>query len=269
MTLYERHKEILNQLQREQIVYTSQLRDQFLTSFETIRKDLQCLEEQGLLKRIHGGAVPADEEEVLQNIAVPSLPLPENFLRRRKSRIEQKRQIAHKACEFIQEGTCIALDTGTTSYELCLLLLERFQKLTIVTNSMINAMVLSQNPNFTVIVTGGIVSQEKALVSEFVTPVLDNINIETMFLTTCGIDPRTGIAEQTVGEISIHKKMAARSRQLIVLADSSKFSMQASFHAYDFCEIYCIITDWLLEEEIQAEYEKIGVPILIAQQKPQ
>src|SRR5699024_12412995 len=56
----------------------------------------------------------------------------------------------------------------------------------------------------------------------------------TMFLTTCGIDPRTGIAEQTVGEISIHKKMAARSRQLIVLADSSKFSMQASFHAYDF-----------------------------------
>ena len=265
MTLYERHKKILSRLYQDQIVYTSQLKGQFHTSFETIRKDLQYLESQGLLKRIHGGAVPADEEEMLQKTGVPVLPLPEDFLRRRKNHSIQKQQIAKKACEFIQEGTCIALDTGTTSYELCLLLLERFQKLTIVTNSMINAMILSQNPDFTVIVTGGIVSREMALISEFIAPVLDNLNIETMFLTTCGIDPRTGIAEQTVGEISIHKKMAARSRQLIVLADSSKFSMQASFHAYDFREIHCIITDELLDKEIQADYRKIGVAILIAQ----
>ncbi len=199
MTLYERHREILALLQKEQMIYSSQLKEQFHTSFETIRKDLQYLEAQGLLKRIHGGAVPASENNFPPNLHVPSLPFPDNFLQRRKNYVKQKQQIANKACEFIQEGTCIGLDNGSTSYELCLFLLKRFRKLTIVTNSMINALVLSQNPDFTVIVTGGIVSSEKALIAEFVTPALDNINIETMFLTTCGIDSRTGIAEQTVG----------------------------------------------------------------------
>ena len=264
MILHERHQEILDLLFQDGIVYTSQLKERFNTSFETIRKDLQYLEKQGLLSRIHGGAVPAAQAP-LQAFSFPSLPLPQDFLKRCHNHREQKRQIAAKACEFISENTCIALDTGTTSYELALLLLERFSKLTIVTNSMINALLLSQNPGFTVIVTGGIVShQEKALVSELAMPMLQNINIDIMFLTTCGIDIKTGIAEQTMEEIAIHKHMACRSRQLMILADSSKFSRSASFHAYHFQEISSIITDVCLSKDIIRQYEEAGVNLVIA-----
>ena len=74
----------------------------------------------------------------------------------------------------------------------------------------------------------------------------------------------TGIAEQNMEEISIHKHMARRSRRLIVLADSSKFSRSASFHAYHFEEISSIITDDQLDEEIARKYRKSGVDLIIA-----
>ena len=265
MILHERHREILNQLFSDGVVYTSRLKDQFGTSFETIRKDLKYLEEQGLLARVHGGAVPVSQPDAPAVSAFPSLPLPLDFLKRCRNHREQKQQIAAKACQLIQENTCIALDTGTTSYELAGLLMERFTRLTIVTNSMVNALLLSQKSEFTIIVTGGIVShQEKALISELAVPMLQNLNIDIMFLTTCGIDLKTGIAEQNMEEISIHKHMACRSRRLIVLADSSKFSRSASFHAYHFEEISSIITDDQLDEEIARKYRKLGVDLVIA-----
>lgn len=266
MILHERHQEILNLLLSEGVVYTSQLKDRFKTSFETIRKDLQYLEQQGLLARVHGGAVPVNQPAASQAVsAFPSLPLPIDFLKRCRNHREQKQQIAAKACEYIRENTCIALDTGTTSYELAALLIERFSRLTIVTNSMVNALFLSQKPEFTIIVTGGIVShQEKALVSELAMPMLQNVNIDIMFLTTCGIDLKTGIAEQNMEEITIHKHMARRARQLIVLADSSKFSRSASFHAYHFQEITSIITDDLLDKKTADQYREMGVDLVIA-----
>ena len=73
-----------------------------------------------------------------------------------------------------------------------------------------------------------------------------------------------GIAEQNMEEISIHKHIARRSRRLIVLADSSKFSRSASFHAYHFEEISSIITDDQLDEEIARKYRKSGVDLVIA-----
>ena len=265
MILHERHREILNLLSASGIVYTSQLKERFGTSFETIRKDLQYLEQQGLLARVHGGAVPASDTPPSPQPTVPSLALPPEFLNRYRNHGEQKHQIALKACELIQENTCIALDTGTTSYELSLLLLERFSKLTIVTNSMINAFLLSQNPGFTVIVTGGIISsREKALISELAFPMLEHVNIDIMFLTTCGIDLETGIAEQTMEEIAIHKKMAQRSKKLVVLADSSKFSRSASFHAYDIQEISSIITDTGLDPSVILSCRSKGIELIIA-----
>ena len=264
MILHERHKKILDQLFSDGIVYTAELKDKFNTSFETIRKDLQYLEKEGLLSRVHGGAVPVSEPGNSAS-AFPSLPLPVDFLKRINNNREQKQQIARKACSFIKEKSCIALDTGTTAYELTLLLLERFESLTIITNSMINALILSKNPNFTVIVTGGIVShKEKALVTNLTDSLLHNINIDIMFLTTCGIDIDTGIAEQSLDEIAIHKAMAKRTKQLILLADSSKFSRSALFHAYGFDEVSAIITDSGLSGETADKYREKGVPIIIA-----
>ena len=264
MILHERHKKIMDLLFCQGIVYTSDLKEKFGTSFETIRKDLQYLEKEGLVKRVHGGAVPAGEPEK-DDAAFPTLPLPDDFLKRLNNNREQKQQIARKACGFIKEKSCIALDAGTTAYELTLILMERFNSLTIITNSMINALMLSKKPDFTVIVTGGVVShREKALVTNLTDSLLHNINIDIMFLTTCGIDINTGIAEQTLDEIAIHKAMAKRSKQLILLADSTKFFRSALFHAYGFDEVSAIITDDRLSDETAEEYRKKDVPIIIA-----
>ena len=264
MILHERHKKIMDLLFSQGIVYTSELKDRFGTSFETIRKDLLYLEGEGLLSRVHGGAVPVSSPGNGAS-AFPSLPLPVDFLKRISSHREEKQLIARRACGFIKERSCIALDAGTTAYELTLLLLERFDSLTVITNSMINALILSQKPDFTVIVTGGVVShREKALVSGLTDSFLSGINIDIMFLTTCGVDIDTGIAEQSLDEIAIHKAMAKRAKQLILLADSSKFSRTALFHAYGFDEVSAIITDEGLSGETAERYIKNGVPIIIA-----
>lgn len=268
MLLHQRQEQILSMLEEKGIVYTAQLQKEFHCSFETIRKDLRDMEHKKLLTRVHGGATPfrPDSQDSAAPSASPLLPLPSDFRKRCMRQRAQKEEIARYACTLIQDGCCVALDSGTTSYILATFLVKRFKKLTIVTNSLINAFVLSENSGFTVIVTGGILSdKEKSLFSEYAFPMLDHINIDLMFLTTCGIDLKMGIAEQDPKEVAIHKKMTQRCKRLVVLADSSKFTLSASFHAYDFSEIESIITDSLLPEDTKKRYEERGIRVLTPQ----
>lgn len=259
MLLIYRHQAILDMLSDKGMVRTSELMKLFETSFETIRKDLLYLEKKGYLTRVHGGAVPITA--VSGDFAL-NLPMPESFLKRHSNHLEQKRSIARAACGYVKEGMCIAIDTGTTSYELSLMLMKQFEHLVIVTNSMLNAMVLSHKKTFNVIVTGGIISSgEQALVSDLALLLLDHVNIDIMFLTTCGISPETGVAEQSLEEIKVHKKMAEQASHLMILADSSKFSKKAFFHIYGLDEIECIITDEGLPDSEWEIYRSRGVEV--------
>lgn len=106
---------------------------------------------------------------------------------------------------MVEEGHVMALDYGSTSQVLAQALAARFQRLTVVTNSIQNALLLADKPGFTVILTGGVLSRdEHTLVNDFPTGILDYVHVDILFLTVTGIDPMAGFTDQRPGKSGAH-----------------------------------------------------------------
>ncbi len=133
----ERKTKIEDMLKRHASVTTSELTEAFGVSVETIRRDLEYMESQGLLKRVHGGAV-----------AMRRLQSYTSLSGRRREHQPEKHSLALKACSYIKEGDFIALDAGSTTYELAALLGERFRALTVLTHSLEVMKILEEKENF-------------------------------------------------------------------------------------------------------------------------
>lgn len=259
MLAEQRYMKIIEKLNNDGIVKTSELKNEFNTSSETIRKDLEYLEQAGHLNRVHGGAIANTSNKEKQN---------ENFVSfniRQNQNTVVKHSIAITATNFIKEGQSIALDSGTTSFEVAKVLKDKFKKLTIVTNSLMNAMELAKNPGFTVIATGGVLTaDEHSFVSDFATLILDKINIDTMFLTTCGVSLENGITDQRMDEVKIHNKMMQASKQIIVLADNSKFEEVSLIKVCNLSDIDVIVTDEKINKDLLQIYRDKGYNLVIS-----
>ena len=135
MLAKQRYTKILELLDKDGIVHTAELVKLMGVSSETIRKDLEYLDSQGRLSRVHGGAVPADSGKPAD--------IPGGYISlqiRNSQNLEQKAAITSKAAGLVSEGQVIALDYGSTSQMMALVLKERFRNLTVVTNSIQNAL---------------------------------------------------------------------------------------------------------------------------------
>lgn len=260
MLVEQRYAKILEKLKINGIVKTADLKRELNASSETIRKDLTYLDEAGYLNRIHGGAVIRDNPQLGSNkddfIA---------FAVRQSQNCDMKRAIAISAANLIQEGQSVALDSGTTSFELAKVLKEKFNKLTIVTNSLINAYELVDKEGFTVIATGGILTaDENSFVSDFATLILDKINVDIMFLTTCGVSLENGITDQRMDEVIVHNKMRDCSKKVVVLADNTKFGAISLIRVCDLDDIDFIVTDANIDMDLAEKFKQSGHNIIIA-----
>lgn len=132
----ERRIQITEMLNRRSSVTVTELTDTFQVSLETIRRDLEYLEKQGALKRVHGGAITVHKMQSYTSLSS-----------RVSEHREEKRKLALASLPYIREGDRIALDTGSTSFELASLLCERYSRLTIVTNSLEVFQILSEKRN--------------------------------------------------------------------------------------------------------------------------
>lgn len=154
----ERKAKIADMLKRRPSVTTSELTETFGVSLETIRRDLECMESHGQLKRVHGGAIAVGR---LQNYT--------SLSGRRREHLTEKHSLALKACSYIKEGDFIALDAGSTTYELAVLLGERFHGVTVLTHSLELMEILGDKENIRIILAGGSswvkkVSMQKAII---------------------------------------------------------------------------------------------------------
>ena len=250
MLAKQRYNKILELLDKDGIVHTAELVKLMGVSSETVRKDLEYLDNQGRLSRVHGGAVPVD------NGTTPDMPGGYISLQIRNSQhLEQKSAITAKAASMVAEGQIIALDYGSTSQMMALTLKERFNRLTVVTNSIQNALILAENPGITIILTGGVLNRDEyTLVNDF-SATLESIHIDIMFMTVTGIDPVVGCTDQRLSEIRIQNQLHQSASRTIVLADSSKFGKASLIKICPFEEIDTIITDGgitpLMEEKIR------------------
>ena len=258
MLLEQRQEEIVQLLMKEKSVKTSTLCGMFSASRETIRRDFEALEGQGMLKRIHGGAMRMDSSP-------DSAPAYTSFDQRKTEHSQSKEKVALEAADHIAEGQVIALDCGTTSHELARVIKNRFRKLTVVTNSLIIANELADAEGISLISTGGIYNpEEKAYFSDMATLILSHINIDILFLTTCGISANRGITYQRMEDLVVQNKFMEASDETIVIADSSKLGENTLVRMCGIEQVSMIITDASASAEQVAAFEEAGIHVVIS-----
>ena len=259
MLAKKRYSIILEMLERDGTVHTAELVEALGVSSETVRKDLEELDRQGRLRRIHGGAVPLQQPEAPAPMVGYVALSTRNTLH-----MEEKQRIARRAAAMVEEGQVVALDYGSTSQVLAQALAARFQRLTVVTNSIQNALILADKPGFTVILTGGILSRdERTLVNDFPTGILNHVHVDILFLTVTGIDPVAGLTDQRLGEISMQNQMRNAASRVIVAADSSKFGRASLVRICPISAVEAIVTDGGVDPDQAAAVESCGAKLII------
>ena len=157
MLAEQRYQKIINLMQTDGSVKVADLKKKMGVSPETVRRDLENMEAQGLIRRTRGGAFLADKEEMPGERTIQY----QNFSARERENLESKVEIAEFAVRFIKEGQSIALDSGTTAYELARVIKRTFRSLTVVTNSIAILNELADAKGITLIATGGVYRPEE------------------------------------------------------------------------------------------------------------
>lgn len=248
----ERKQHILKLLKEQGWVDVQGLNQLLGVSESTIRRDLNELEESRLLKRTHGGAVP-----------VTPVNHEPTFEAKSGSGKEVKRALAVRAAEEIREGDVIILDSGTTMLYLAIEL-KRFNRLTVITNSLPIAQELHSNEGIELIVLGG--SMRKGILS-FVGPLAEqNISqfyVDKAFIATNGIHPEGGLTTPNMDEATIKRMMIQSSARAILVADSSKIGVMNLVKFAPAEAVHTFITDSGASEEAILRFESKGVDMCI------
>lgn len=236
----ERQNEILNLLDQDGSVKIAQLSELFQVSKETIRKDLLQLNEAGLLKKSHGGAVAIkDSSNVMKTLSIEN---------RIDLNMDIKNKLCKKALQFIPDHGVIFLDSGTTIHCLAQLLYQT-SGYTIITPSLNAAYSLSGSQN-TILLTGGqlnplTMSTEGFQASNF----LNTLKADIAFLGTNGFDQHNGPASSELSDSQIKQSILANSKINIVISDSSKATYTSLSQYASWKDIDYFITDYDLPED--------------------
>ncbi|HHV74918.1 MAG TPA: DeoR/GlpR transcriptional regulator [Thermoanaerobacterium sp.] len=219
-----RRNKIKEILMKEKSVKVSELCEMFQVSDETIRRDLDELEKEGLIERNYGGGV------LKKNIVVPPL------LFRMEENIEEKEKIANKAINAIKEGMSIFLDAGSTTYQLARYInYKGLKNITIITNGLNIAAELARNTNITLHVTGGnLKNVNYSLIGPDAVEYVKKYNADIAFLAAAGVSLEKGFTTSDIFEAEVKRSMIGSSRTSIVVVDSSKFGKDAMV---SFCNI--------------------------------
>lgn len=248
----ERRVKIAEMLERRSSVTVAELTDAFQVSLETIRRDLEYLERQGALKRVHGGAITVRKMQSYSSLSA-----------RVTEHREEKRRLALAAIPYIREGDCISLDTGSTSFELAALLCEHFHELTVVTNSLQVFQILSGKEGFQTILTGGFyMPDEKTFYGHLTLDMIRQLHVSKYFIAPSAISLDFGISDHIHELVAVPRALIDISDQIIVQADSSKFETCAALKICDLNPRFLYLTDSSLPDEILEAYKKASINII-------
>jgi DeoR family fructose operon transcriptional repressor len=253
MLAEERQARILEVLQESdsRMVTISALTDLFGVSGMTVRRDLDRLEEAGLVKRVHGGAIAYD-----------GLIYEKPFLTREDEQGDQKRQIGRIAAQLIRDGETIILDAGTTTREIARNLAQK-RDLTVVTNAIPVAVALSSYLQVQTILLGGTLKRkELCMVGPLVVSALSQMLVDKLFLSAAGFSVDRGATDPDIRESEVKRAMIHSAKEVILAADSSKVGHAAFAQIVSLSAIQKIVTDDGLPEAAIAALESEGVHVL-------
>ncbi len=252
MLAKERQQEIITRLKANGAITVAELAQSFSVSLETVRRDLLLMEKEGLLSRVHGGAVSIGE-------MMPYHPL----ACRNQEQSTQKSALARNAVAFVNEGDYIAIGTGSTPIHFAQELKKQLSRLTVVTYSLDVFETLKDVPGFQIILTGGtFVPEERAFQGQLTLDTLDSLHVQKAFVFPSSVSLEHGICgyEQTL--YPLQQKLLHCCDQAFILADSSKFERTALFKVSDMHQEYIYITDPELPQQLQRLYQENGFTVV-------
>jgi len=252
VSVIERRNKIIDKLESDNQVLVSELSNEFNVSEVTIRNDLAYLEEKGIMHRTHGGGIKQRK-----------VALEYGLTEKQKQNLPQKKRIGAKAVELIQENETIILDSGSTTMEIAKNL-SIFKNLTVITNALNIISQIKEYPNIHLIVPGGILKPQS--VALYGTPAEDafkNYYCDKFFMGTDAIDFTHGLSTPTIEEAHLNKIMIQISKEVILVADSSKFNKRNFVFIAPVNILHTIITDKDLPQESKSAYENIGIKVIL------
>lgn len=257
MLANRRHEIIMDLLRTEGAVTVAHLVAEFDVSLETVRRDLLLLENAGLLRRVHGGAVSLGEMK-------PSKPLQS----RQQDFAHEKDQLCQNAADLVCEGDYIAIGTGSTPEHFAQILKKRFRKLTVVTYSYNVFEVLSGMPDYELVLLGGqFMPEEQCFYGQLTMDALRELRVMKSFVFPSAISMEYGISGYAPNLYPLQRQLLACCDQAYILADSSKFERKALYKIADMRPEFIYITDPQLPEELKQIYRDNGLQVITGRSK--
>ena len=254
LSIAERHKYILDKLNKYGFVRITDVANELGVTKVTIRKDVKILEAKGLLYKVHGSARSANP-----HVADTDVHVKGNVNR------EEKERIARKAVELLNDNDSIIMASGSTIYAFAEAIKREFRShLNVVTTFLKTSVLLNDVEEINVVQLGGTVHKKSlSVLGEEASRSLDDCICSKLFFGVDGIDLEHGITTSTLDEAKLTRKMMKASSQNIVLADSSKFGRRGFGRICSMERIDCIVTDDGISEQYRRLIEEAGVDLIV------
>lgn len=247
---------ILTALQKTGSVSVEALSNELQVSHVTVRRDLDTLESQGLLRRTHGGAVS------IEPLFYEPFRNDRSFQAQVEKFADEKRRIGRAAAGLIKKGDIIALTPGTTTTEV-VRGLPLNQEITVVTSTVNVAMELSKRKDLDVYVTGGHLHGDWfSLVGPTAAQSLSRVMIHVLFVGADGIDAKSGVSCFDPEEAQLNATMVKHARKKVVVVDHSKFGIVAGWRICSTDEIDVLVTDSGATDEMVAPFQEADIEVI-------
>jgi len=253
----KRRSGILEEINNNRMVKVTELSERFAVSEVIIRRDLERLEKNGLLKRIHGGAVALPHD----------VALPFGTPARSSSHEEEKERIGRAAAAMIQDGDRVILDSGTTVLQVARHIsgyLLTWGKLTVITASLPVVQAVGSWNGIHLILLGGLyLPQSKVVAGPLAQENLEGLHVDKLFLGADGVTFSNGVTTSNVLEAELERKMIEVANEVILVADSSKIGVKGLISITPMNRIHKFVTDSGAKKDFVAQLQDQGVEVLL------
>lgn len=251
MLAIERRNEILARLTANGKVIVSELAKDFDVTEETIRRDLEKLDNEGLASKTYGGAIAKHTS---------SVDLPYNV--RESVNVDQKLAIADRICDMIRDGERLMLDSSSTALYITKKIKSK-KNLTIITNSVKILLELADKSDWTVLSTGGVLKQGGlSLMGSSAEKMIKSYHVDTAIFSCKGLDTELGATDSSENDSLIKQAMLAAAERRILTLDTEKFDKKAFIKVCDASEANVIVTDAQPPEKWIRFCEEKGIELI-------
>ena len=247
----ERQKKMMEYIEANTSAQIRELAERFHVSEATVRRDLDELDQQGALRRTHGGAIKVDRSTSYESM----------YSEKISQMTDEKHRIAQRAAQLVHPGDTVIIDSGTTTFYIAQALAHH-ESLTIITNDLYIAYQTALAPSSTLIVTGGMRRQgRQELVGSVPENFIRDTHVDIAFIGVDGVDLMGGVTNANFSEVGLKRLMLRAAERSVVAVDHTKFGRVALAKICDLQDISLVLTDNQIEPDMLSRLHKLNVNI--------